>query len=86
MNELLKYVIINEIDRPDKRHIVDRETGKYLEPSLSEYSFKDFERATPIIKFGFSFRDGEFILERESIAEYSEGRKRKWQGEKRFRL
>lgn len=92
--ETNKLYIVNDFDRPDERHIAAmREDGKlyYIHPYLRDvecYKGMSAKEATPVINFGIDLSIADNLLHgvesQKSIAQYSDGRTRRWQGDKEF--
>lgn len=83
MAKVMNYYIVNEIDRPYKKHVAGEYNGKLyylwrgLESSYKEYDGMGLDRATPIEDFGFEVEERDepcndviFVQRKESIARY----------------
>jgi hypothetical protein len=88
---LLKYFIVNDMDRPNKRCVtVKLKEGYfcYLDRSFKEYDGMNPNKPTPLEEFGFDIKeeDGAIFFKRvkESTAKYKDGKCRPWQGEDEF--
>ncbi len=89
-----KYYIVNEIDKPCERLVMQRVDGGlyYLDPrtrAANDANFIDcLETATPLEDFGFQIIESNGLVRFEkindSVAKYSNGTIRQWQGEIRF--
>jgi hypothetical protein len=92
-----KYFIVNEIDRPDDKHVaqlvneklyyMSRETN----PEMKEFDGMETDQATPIEDFGFAVAEqGLLVYFIQDIslchAKYSDGTNRTWQGIDQFAL
>ena len=87
MIEPHRLYIVNDVDRPDKRHIAYRVTPRrlrYIEIDWPPMSFI-VNRATPLADFGFSFQEIPMgllcTLTTQSRAKYHDGKTRDWQGD-----
>lgn len=79
-----RLYIVNEVDRPDQRHVAYLVNGKLSYLEIEWYPMALTERATPLADFGFSFEQvGHGVLctiVRDSTATYPDGTRRQWQG------
>lgn len=93
----MKYAILNEIDRPDRRMVVQIIDGKayYMsraeEPGMKAYDgMQPRTNTTSLEDFGFNILEREFQVDftktRDSVARYSDGQVREWQGPVEFSL
>lgn len=90
----MEFFIINDVDRPNEDHVVQKVTpihAEYLSERLRGWGRMEIrEESIPIEDFGFDFFvEGEtafFKKQRPSIAKYSDGRPRHWQGDLIFFL
>lgn len=86
------FYIINDMDAPDERHVVINFSGigryNLADDGIKGYQFGHFENATKLQDFGFTIKEvsnGYYaIQDKESIAKYKDGEKRRWQGSKEF--
>lgn len=88
------FWIIDETDRPIERHVVEclSEEGlcRYIFPSLRGwYAMRLSEKSTKLEDFGFLIVDHKngglsFVKMRPSVAKYSNGKPRRWQGKRNF--
>lgn len=95
-NEVPQFYIINDIDRPDEKHVaqildnqIDR--AEYLSHELRDWGeLTVTDKSANIIDFGFdiTFKNGIASFEKtgESVATYEDGSHRAWQGSTRFGL
>jgi len=93
----MKYAILNTIDRPYARLVVEIIGNKAyymsraLEPGLKQYDGMELRHdTTGLEEFGFNFEDNghsvTFTKVRDSVAKYSNGEIREWQGQAYFTL
>lgn len=89
----MNLFIVNDFDQPSEKFIAEFRKGKlyYIHPELApikQYWGMSSKNATPLSDFGISFKIINGILigrkTSNSIACYSDGRSRKWQGSSRF--
>ncbi len=93
----MKYVIINDVDRPCERLICERQPDgsyRYIHPDHKHHPpMWAGTTATPLKFFGVQLivigeegfpREFFGLVIRESTATYSDGRIRRWQGEQGF--
>jgi hypothetical protein len=88
------FFIIDEVDRPDEKCIVqqiDSKIGKYIQPKLNkqyEFILKGKTERIPLQDFGITWvkKDNTFIFAKtaKSEATYKDGKPRRWQGIKLF--
>lgn len=84
-----QYAIINDVDRPYERLVVQlKDDGKYyyMHPDLKDHgSMSPRDTTTNLTDFGIDIIEKgnkvKFIKTLSSIARYSDGRTRNWQGE-----
>lgn len=95
----MKYAILNTIDRPEKRLVVEIIGNKayymsrgYL-PSMKQYDGMTVRpMTTDLTDFGFKITEREYqvdftlSLDHVSTAKYEDGKQRKWQGQSEFSL
>jgi hypothetical protein len=86
-----KYFILNDIDRPDKRHVAyKRPDGRfnYLDRSLWQFDGMIATHPTPIEDFGFNVVEVppvvSFVKFHKGGAQYQDGTTRDWQGDEDF--
>ena len=95
MIEEYRFYIVNDIDKPCKRHVTQQINKEgvlmYLDKELqSLYKLKLNKRSTSLKDFGFDYEiDMEsgivkFVMSNDSIAEYPDGKTRKWQDKTEF--
>lgn len=93
----MQYAILNTIDRPDRRMVVEIIEGKaYYMSRAEEPRMKSYDGMTPrpdttsLEDFGFTIVElgGKIrcVKTRPSVARYSDGGVREWQGETSFDL
>lgn len=81
--------IVNEVDRPDARHVAYRISPRRLRYTEIEWQPMALtKRSTPLADFGFTFREipmGLLCCQTEkSRAKYPDGKTRPWQGDPVF--
>lgn len=91
-----KYFIVNDIDRPYERLIAemqDNGTLCYVHPEMrkyKEYKNMSADRATQLEDFGITAVETEneifFVKTMNSLAKYSSGEPREWQGSENFSI
>lgn len=98
MTPIPELFIVNEIDRPDERHVVQRigpNQYKYIHPDLENWRMMERDDgATSLADFGIEW----VFFERNGVthiscwvrtfskATYKDGKPRHWQGSERFYL
>lgn len=88
------FYIVNDFDKPDKKHIVidiGDNRCEYIHPDLESWGWLNLDSdASTLVDFGFNIqeKDGTFYfnLENDSVIKYSDGNIRHWQGEKSFSI
>ena len=89
-----EFFIINDADRPDERHVVQKigpHQYKYIHPDLAEWRVMErHEGPTNMKDFGFTMElrhnTVHFRQTGESVAKYYGASPRQWQGEDEFVL
>lgn len=86
----MKFIIVNDVDRPDERHVAQVLDGKayYIHPDLKHWHALDIHNGTDLKAFGFSFQynsnDITFVKTKKETATYANGKLRLWQGSPTF--
>ena len=88
---IMKYVIVNECDRPHGRLVAQVIDGKayymqrHVEDYMKQYDGMDISRSTNVEDFGFEIIEDvslvRFRFIGDGIAKYRDGSPREWQGE-----
>lgn len=91
-----RYAIVNDVDKPQRRHVAELVNGKFYymaraeDPYLKQFDGYPLEHPAWMEDFGFTIQETSertlFIMESESKAVYRDGKPRYWQGELCFSL